>query len=256
MNIVITMAGLGSRFRKAGYKVPKYMIEAHGKTCFEWSMLSLAGLGDDTSKYIFIVRKEDGARGFIAQKCREFGINYYEVIEIDYLTRGQAATAMLASRYWDKSEELLIYNIDTYVEPYRMSCKETAWDGYIPCFSAPGDHWSFVRTDAGGRAIEVKEKTRISDNCTLGAYFFQSCELFETLYNEYYSLPEHMEKGEEYVAPLYNYLIQKGGTVYISTVDSENVHVLGTPGELKVFIDSYVPPAALLLDMQTRGTLT
>lgn len=246
MNIVITMAGLGSRFKKAGCKVPKYMIEAHGKTCFEWSMLSLTGLSDIASKYIFIVRKEDDARGFIAQKCRELSINYYEVIEIDYLTQGQAATAMLASRYWDKSEELLIYNIDTYVEPYRMNSKERAGDGFIPCFNAPGDHWSFVRTDAEGRAIEVKEKTRISDNCTLGAYFFKSCGLYETLYNEYYSSSEHMENGEKYVAPLYNYLIQKGGTVYISKVDSDKVHVLGTPEELELFIHSYVPAEAAL----------
>jgi len=61
MNIIITMAGLGSRFRKAGYQVPKYMIEARGKTLFEWSMDSLLGYNDHVSKYIFVVRREDRA---------------------------------------------------------------------------------------------------------------------------------------------------------------------------------------------------
>ena len=43
MTVIITMAGLGSRFRKAGYNCPKYMIEAKGKTLFDWSMDSLIG---------------------------------------------------------------------------------------------------------------------------------------------------------------------------------------------------------------------
>ena len=51
MTIIITMAGLGSRFRKAGYECPKYMIEAKGKTLFEWSMGSLIGYNKYVSKY-------------------------------------------------------------------------------------------------------------------------------------------------------------------------------------------------------------
>ena len=57
ISIIITMAGLGSRFRKVGYNCPKYMIEAKGKTLFEWSMASLTGFNEYASKYIFVVRK-------------------------------------------------------------------------------------------------------------------------------------------------------------------------------------------------------
>ena len=64
LTVVITMAGLGSRFRKAGYNVPKYMIEVHGKTLFEWSMESLEGYYDKDNEYIFIVRKEDESKAF------------------------------------------------------------------------------------------------------------------------------------------------------------------------------------------------
>ncbi|MEG2661094.1 MAG: hypothetical protein RR978_10320, partial [Oscillospiraceae bacterium] len=85
-------------------------------------------------------------------------------------------------------------------------------------------------------AAEVREKLRISDHCTLGAYYFKSCALYENLYNEYYSSNENLEKGEKYVAPLYNYLISKGGLVYISDVMPQTVHVLGTPEELDDFL--------------------
>jgi len=45
-----------------------------------------------------------------------------------------------------------------------------------------------------------------------------------------------MEKNEKYIAPLYNYMIEKGMDVTISIVDSDKVHVLGTPEELQIFL--------------------
>lgn len=239
MTIVITMAGLGSRFKKAGFNVPKYMIEAHGKTLFEWSMESLADFANKDNEYIFIVRKEDNASAFIQSTCKSMNIEQVKVVEIDYLTDGQATTAMLGAKYWDKESSLMIYNIDTYVEAGQMQESQIAGDGFIPCFHAEGDHWSFVKLDENGKAVEVREKQRISDNCTLGAYYFKSCGLYEDLYQEYYTSDAVLEKGEKYVAPLYNYLIEKGGDVRISIVDYDKVHVLGTPEELQIFLDTY-----------------
>lgn len=243
IDVVITMGGLGSRFRKAGYTVPKYMIEAKGKTLFEWSMISLTGYSDAVDKYIFIAMKDDvnDVSGFIRQKCNELKIEKYQIILLDYLTDGQATTAMLASKYWNKEHALLIYNVDTYVEAGEMNSEELKGDGFIPCFHADGDHWSFVRLGEDGKAVEIKEKVRISDNCTLGAYYFKTCELYEKLYDEFYSNPEVLKdivNGEKYVAPLYNYLLSKGGKIYISNIQPEKVHVLGTPEELKIFIDN------------------
>ncbi len=233
---VITMAGLGSRFRKAGYRVPKYQIEAHGKTLFDWSMISLEGYRDIISQYIFIVRAEDHAVDFISKRCQVLGIRKYQIIELDHLTDGQATTAMFGTLYWNRDEALLIYNIDTYVEAGQMNAAQLKGDGFIPCFAGEGDHWSFVRVDEQGKAVEVREKQRISEHCTLGAYYFKTCGLYENLYREYYSSNETLEKGEKYVAPLYNYLITKGGEVYISDVDPASVHVLGTPEELMMFL--------------------
>lgn len=240
MDIVITMAGLGSRFRKAGYQVPKYMIEVHGKTLFEWSMLSLKGYMSIVNQYIFVVRRDDDSSEFIAKECEKLGIPKHHVIEIDYVTDGQATTAMLAQNMWVQENGLLIYNIDTYVEEFQMIDKELKGDGFIPCFKGNGNHWSFVRLNDSGKAEEVREKVRISDFCTLGAYYFSSCRLYEELYKEYYSSEEHLEQEEKYVAPLYNYLIQnRKGNVYISVVEQEKIHVLGTPEELDFFRKNY-----------------
>ncbi len=234
--VLITMAGLGSRFRKAGYTVPKYQIPAKGKTLFEWSMESLEGFRAPENDYIFVVRREDDTEGFIREKCKGMGIENVKVIELDAPTDGQATTAMLAKDLWDPESALMIYNIDTYVEAGQMNSSQIAGDGFLPCFHAPGDHWSFAKLDETGKVTEVREKKRISDNCTLGAYYFSSCALYQRLYEEYYSSDEKLENGEKYVAPLYNHLIEKGGDVRISIVDADKVHVLGTPEELNVFL--------------------
>ena len=239
IDVVITMGGLGSRFRKMGYTVPKYMIEAKGKPLFEWSLISLDGYKKEVDKYIFIAMADDqtDVEGFIRGKCQELGIAEYEVIILDYLTDGQATTAMKAAEYWDRNHALLIYNIDTYVEAGEMNSAELRGDGFIPCFQAEGDHWSFVRLDASGKVVEIKEKQRISDYCTLGAYYFKTCGLYEDLYNEYYSKDRELVNGEKYVAPLYDFLLSKGGEIYISDIEPKRVHVLGTPEELQAFLD-------------------
>lgn len=240
IDIVITMGGLGSRFRKMGYKVPKYMIEAKGKTLFEWSMISLEGYAADVNQYIFIAMKDDtvDVESFINEKCAKMNLPEYHVILLDYLTDGQATTATLAEKYWNPENALLIYNIDTYVESGEMNRAQIKGDGFIPCFQAEGNHWSFVRLDDAGKVVEIKEKQRISNYCTLGAYYFKSCKLYKALYDEYYSKAQELVNGEKYVAPLYDYLLSKGGEIYISDIDPKKVHVLGTPEELQEFLDN------------------
>lgn len=235
MTIVITMAGLGSRFRKAGYTVPKYEIEVKGHTLFHWSMLSLAGC--KSRDYIFLVQKKDNAPEFILRECEALGIRG-RIVELDHLTSGQAETAMLAAPYWNAREPLLIYNIDTYVEPNCIREEDFRGDGFIPCFAGEGDHWSFVKLDEEGEAVEVREKKRISEHCTIGAYYFATAALYQQLYEEYYIWDNsELDAGERYVAPLYNHLIaKKGGKVYISTIPAKCVHVLGTPQEVKSFM--------------------
>lgn len=236
MTVIITMAGLGSRFRKAGYNCPKYMIEAKGKTLFDWSMDSLVGYNPHVSRYVFVVRREDNAGDFIREHCKGYGIDDVQIVEIDHMTDGQATTCMLAIPFCNPGDAIMVYNIDTYVEPNEMKFGDISGIGHIPCFHADGNHWSFARLDENGKVTEVREKVRISDNCTLGAYYFSSAGLYKELYEEFYADDSWMEKNERYIAPLYNFMIEKGMPVTISIVDADKVHVLGTPEELNQFI--------------------
>ena len=234
MNIIITMAGMGSRFKKAGYDCPKYMIEAKGKTLFEWSMDSLLDYNKAVNKYIFIVREEDHSKEFITKKMMTLGINNLEIIEINYLTDGQATTAKLGVERCNDDESILIYNIDTYIEPYNLLLADLNGDGSIPCFHAEGTHWSFVK-EKNGKVIDVVEKVRISDNCSIGAYYFKSAKLFKDIYAEMYE-SKNLNK-EKYIAPMFKMMLEKGFKVTYSIVDKSKVHVLGTPEELKNFLE-------------------
>jgi len=242
MNIVITMAGLGSRFRKVGYNLPKYMIEAKGKTLLEWSLNSLVGFFDSNNHYFFIVQKKDNSSKFIKQICKKMDLPNTSIVEIEYTTKGQAETVMLAETYWNENEELLVYNIDTYIEENEMNSAQLKGDGFIPCFHASGDHWSFVKLNSSGEVIEIREKKRISDNCTVGAYYFKTAKLFSELYTELYIEQLHEEAGEQYIAPMYDLLLKKGGKIYISNIPEDKVHVLGTPEELEIFVHSNYKP--------------
>ncbi|MDM8111174.1 glycosyltransferase family 2 protein [Phascolarctobacterium faecium] len=233
MNIVITMGGLGKRFQKVGYKIPKYMINVNGKTLFEWSMKSLKNFYNDL--FIFVVKKEDEACSFIETKCKKLGIYDFKIVEIEHLTSGQAETVLFAEKYWNLDEKLFIYNIDTYVEENVLNCAIIKGDGFIPCFKAQGDHWSFAKIDEFGKVIEVREKNRISDNCSIGAYYFSSCKLYKEIYTNYYGDLKYIEKGEKYIAPMYNKMIELNYEVFIQNIPYKCVHVLGTPEEVENF---------------------
>ncbi len=236
--VVITMAGLGSRFRAAGYTVPKYQIGVRGRTLFAWSMESLRSFVDAGCPFVFVALRQDQASAFLATEADALGIDDHRLVELSGLTDGQATTAMLALDKQDERRPLVIYNIDTYVEPAGFPLAGLHDDGWIPCFPGQGDAWSFVRASADGRVLEVREKRRISPHATLGLYGFGSVGLFCSAYDEYYADPANLESGERYIAPLYNQLVTRGGTLWMTTVEPALVHPLGTPAEVDAFARS------------------
>ena len=241
MNLIITMAGAGSRFKQAGYNQPKYEIEACGNNLFSWAMKSLDNFRSVTNTFIFIARQEDNARNFIVEQCRQTGISRFEILEIEGLTDGQATTAILAEEHIaDPAQAIAIYNIDTYVDPAFLKPEMIKGDGWIPCFPGPGSHWSFARIDKAGKVVEVREKKRVSPHATIGLYWFSSFNLYKHIYQQYYQDSSTLEKGEKYIAPLYNQMIQDGNDVYIEEIPLNAVHGLGTPDEVVLFRKQYL----------------
>ncbi len=231
MNIIITMAGEGRRFKQIGIIKPKHMIEVKGKTLFEWSILSLKNFYD--MNFIFITRKSHNSTDFIKEKCRSLGIKGYTIKEINYLTKGQAETALITEEIiTDLGDDIIIYNIDTYVEPNQLKPEHIKGDGWIPAFEAEGDRWSFVKIDTDFKVKDITEKIRISDYGTIGLYYFKSFKLFSMLYFKY----SFDNKKERYIAPLYGVMIQDPTlSIYSHIVDKKAVHVLGTPDDIKQF---------------------
>jgi hypothetical protein len=241
--MAITMAGMGSRFAKAGHTRPKYEIEALGRPLFDWSMLSLTAFRDAGWTFRFATRASSGAPDYLRARCAALGLEVDTILELDGLTDGQATTALMLAKGAPTDAPFAIYNIDTFVAPGAMvppDPKDCA--GWIPCFAAPGDGWSFARIDADGRVAELREKVRISNHATVGLYWFEAAGRYVEVYRDHFTRPDGMEKGERYVAPMYNRMIEAGETVRIAELAMEDVGMLGTPEQVDDFIA--VPPTA------------
>jgi dTDP-glucose pyrophosphorylase len=233
---IITMAGFGRRFADAGYTVPKYRINVHGRSLFAWSMLSLRSFAEAGASFVFVARAADAAADFVRSEAQNLGIGRVDVVELAAPTDGQATTALAAEgAVADPSAPMLIYNIDTFVHPSEMTPAEVRGDGWIPCFRAEGDAWSFAAADDTGRVYEVREKQRISPFATVGLYWFSSFALYASAYSGYYADAANMERGERYVAPLYNALIADRRPVYLSEIEPGAVVPLGVPADVERF---------------------
>ncbi len=231
------MAGLGSRFINVGYTCPKYEIVVSGKTLFRRSIESLDNFISSGAKVFFITLKKNNASKFIEMECAAIGLKNFSIIELENLTRGQAESAYIASEWFDDNGDLLIFNIDTQINSKELRRVDIPIDvdGWIPCFDAPGDHWSFVRLGSSGFSELVSEKVRISNNASVGLYWFSSTKLFRDAFENTY-LNSINPASEMYVAPLYNFIICNGSNVAIKVLSSDAVHVLGTPEEVSRFM--------------------
>jgi hypothetical protein len=157
-------------------------------------------------------------------------------------TDGQATTVMAAAPLvTDADAALLIYNIDTHVRPGALDARHVRGDGWLPCFPGQGSAWSFARADEEGRVVDVCEKQRISDDATVGLYWFGSFDRYRELYDCSLRQVGGTHAVERYVAPLYNLLLSGGGEVFLHRLPAEAVVPLGTPDEVAAFAAGPAP---------------
>lgn len=244
--VAVTMAGFGSRFARAGYAQPKYRIEALGLPLFDWSMAALGGFKEAGWRFSFAVRRADGSAGFIRERCARLGIAVGQLLELDAPTDGQATTALMLAEAAEPGVPFAVFNIDTFVRPdcVRPSLVPDGCAGWVPCFPGEGEGWSFARLGEDGRVLELREKARISPHATVGLYWFRSAALYAEAYAAYFGAGGREEKGERYIAPLYNQVIHEGGEVRIAQLGLDDVGLLGTPAQVEAFVRA--PPAAAL----------
>ena len=236
MNFLITMAGEGRRFREAGYELPKMLIEAKGKTLLEWSVDSLPL--ELCSRLIFVGQQNHEVEFQLSKKIFSiYGnkVNSLHFKFIDKLTRGQSETACLAKQLIDPSQPLLIFNIDTQFSSSSLSRNllRKNVDGVLGAFYSEEPRFSFAAVSDQGFVTKTAEKEVISSNALTGLYHFTCPEDFFEAAESAFTHNE-TTKGEFYVAPLYNHLIQKGRRLIVDLADE--VNILGTPEELQLFL--------------------
>ncbi len=238
MNIVMPMAGRGSRFADVGFTLPKPLIDVRGRPMYAWAMDSLPL--ELAERVVFICLAEHLRERALADDIRtRYAAHDPIIIGLDRVTAGQACTVLEARDVIDNDAPLLIYNADTFCKT-RLGEHLREWPasvaGVLGVFEATGDKWSFVRVGDHGRVVETAEKRRISNWASTGLYHFARGRDFVRHADAMIAADER-ERGEFYVAPVYNRLIAEGGEVRIDVADE--VWVLGTPEDLASFEARY-----------------
>lgn len=235
MNILIPMAGAGSRFEKAGYTFPKPLIDVRGKPMIQWVVENL----NIEAKYIFIVQKSHFEKYNLKDTLNNFCPNN-EIVQVEGITEGAACTTLLAKQYIDNNESLIIANSDQFVEwnneEFIYTSTTADLDGNILTFKSTHPKWSYVKLNEFGYVTEVAEKRPISEVATVGIYYWRRG-------SDYVKYAEQMiEKNirinnEFYVCPVFNEAIADGKK--IRTFNIENMWGLGTPEDLENFLKNY-----------------
>ncbi len=234
--IVIPMAGLSSRFRKAGYRQPKYMLELDGKTLFEHSIASFSGYF--SSEHFLFIGLDSGfaEADFIHEQTSRLNLTNSRVVMLDGPTKGQAETVFFGLQNAGISDQpITIFNIDTFRPDftYPESFSLAQIDGYLETFIGTGSNWSnVVPSGETDRVSLTAEKQSISQYCCTGLYYWKSSEQFCDIFRgtEKTSV-DKMQGNEYYIAPMYNNLIAEQGDVRFTVVDRKDVIFCGTPDE-------------------------
>lgn len=244
LNILIPMAGAGSRFANAGYTFPKPLIEVAGKTMIEVVVKNL----NIDANYIFLVQ---------AEHFEKYNLSHYlnllapdcKIVVVDTLTDGAARTALLAKEFIDNSSALLIANSDQFVNwdsseaLYQFGSEKV--DGALVTFKSTHPKWSFAEVDDNGWVRRVAEKDPISDVATTGIYFWSRGSDFVKCAEQMIE-KDIRTNGEFYICPVYNEAIGSG--LRIKTYEADRMWGLGTPEDLNSFLSD--PLAAALLREQ------
>jgi dTDP-glucose pyrophosphorylase len=235
MNVLIPMAGAGSRFANAGYTFPKPLIEVNGKPMIQVVVENL----NVEAHFIFLVQKDHYEKYNLKQLLNLIAPNC-DIIQVDGLTEGAACTTLLAKSFIDNDEPLMIANSDQFVEWNSNEClyafTADSVDGGIITFKATHPKWSFAKLGADGFVSEVAEKNPISDNATVGIYYWKKGSDY-VKYAEQMITKNIRTNGEFYVAPTFNEAIGDGRKIRAKEINK--MWGIGTPEDLNYFLENY-----------------
>lgn len=232
INFIIPMAGEGSRFKAVGYKLPKPFIEVKGKTMIENVLDNL--FVENAHYYLPALEAHLIEHASIIEKIKSrYNATF---IPVSSKTEGAACTTLLAQGIVDESNELVIANSDQIVDFAISDFLESSrkFDGNIITFQDDDPKWSYAKVESG-RVVEVREKKVISNNATVGIYYYKTTgEYFKRAHEMIEAGDRH--NGEFYVCPVYNYFVKAGKNISIYPIERESMHGIGTPEDLEIYL--------------------
>lgn len=232
MNVLIPMAGAGSRFEKAGYTFPKPLIEVNGKPMIQ---VVVENINID-AKHIFVVQKSHYDKYNLKTVLNNISPDC-DIVQVEGMTEGAACTTLLAKEYIDNDKPLLMANSDQFVDwdsnEFMYSMIGDSIDAGILTFKSSHPKWSYAKLNDDGFVSEVAEKNPISDIATVGIYYWSRGSDY-VRYAEQMISKNTRVNNEFYVCPVFNEAIEDGKKVKIFNV--ENMWGLGTPEDLQHFI--------------------
>ncbi len=235
INIVIPMAGAGSRFVDAGFSMPKPFIDVCGVVMIE---RVLENLKVNNTRFILIARDEH----LVSEKASFDRLRKKydcEILTVDKLTEGAACTILLSCWRINNDEPLLLANSDQIVEmnlsDFINDSIERKLDGSILTFPANHPKWSYAKIDSVGHLVELREKEVISEHATVGLYYYQRGRNFVNSAIQMIVNSDRVN-NEFYTAPAYNYAVEKGLTIGIYGIEESQMYGLGTPEDLDIYV--------------------
>lgn len=228
--VVVPMAGLGDRFKRAGYIKPKPFIDVNGKKMINIVLDDI--VPRDCEEVILISLKESNCREEIKDislKNRNTCIN---IIELETLTAGSLQT-ILAAENKITGKGLILSNcdqkVDIDIDDFIKTC--SLYDGGLVTFESQNPHHSYV--DVSDNIItNIIEKEVISNKAVTGIYYIKDGAEFINAAKSVIKFNKK-EKGEFYVSSALQLLIYKG--LKLVAYDARS-YMLGTPEELKSYL--------------------
>jgi HAD superfamily hydrolase (TIGR01509 family) len=238
LNIVLPMAGAGSRFSLMGFELPKPLINVNGKPMIQQVVENM----NVEANFIFIVQKSHYQQynlGYllplIAPNCK--------IVQLDGMTEGAACSVLKAKKFINNDNHLFIINSDQYLEwdsiDFFNKMLVSKADGGIINFKKENDpKWSYVKLNEDNFIIDVQEKNPISNLATIGGYYFNKGEDFVSAAEEMI-VNQDKTNNEYYLAPTYNYLIKHNKKIISYEIPTSSFWGLGTPEDYQLFLDNY-----------------
>lgn len=252
IQVVIPMAGEGSRFRVEGFDKPKPLIDVLGRPMIQWVV---ENLNVATSAFVFVVQKAhlDNPEWELRETLTAL-VPCCKIVAVERVTEGPACTVLLAEEHLDPNKPLLIANSDQYLEwdANAFMYQSKSVDGAISVFHQPDPtdkKWSYVSLDpCSGFVQETREKECISDLASTGVYYWSKAGDFMQYANQMIAKNARVN-GEFYVCPIYNEAIAEGKK--IKAIACHKMWGLGVPSDLDAFVKEKIVGLA---ETRTRKT--